>query len=104
MAVQEVKVGLPPAMAVFLPTVTVTAVAAITIFPVGTTAQLAEQHRHHETGRIKATGGMHIFTNVLMTTHMQEHRHAQTGDIKRLFPRAGRVSGTSVNNSGDGDS
>lgn len=91
-------------MAVFLPTVTVTAVAAITIFPVGTTAQLAEQHHHHETGRIKATGGMHIFTNVPMMTRMQEHRHAQKGDIKRLFSRAGQVSGTSVNNTGDGDS
>lgn len=33
-----IKLPLPPAMAVFLPTVTVTAVAAITIFPVGTTA------------------------------------------------------------------
>lgn len=43
----KTKVSLPPAMAVFLPTVTVTAVAAITIFPVGTTAQLAEQHHHH---------------------------------------------------------
>lgn len=33
-----IKLPLPPAMAVFLPTVTVTAVAATTIFPVGTTA------------------------------------------------------------------
>lgn len=102
--VQEIKVGLPPAMAVFLPTVTVTAVAAITIFPVGTTAQLEEQHHHHEIGRIKATGGMHIFTNVPMRTHMQEHPHAQKGEIKGLFPRAGQVSWTLVNNSGDGDS
>lgn len=34
----DIKVPLPPAMAVFLLTVTVTAVAAITIFPVGAIA------------------------------------------------------------------